>query len=149
MNYEFNLLNHVGVVAKRVCAAAAHEVDDNTLSGPTGQGGKKVLGMHAQVVTKPSLATSVQLTIMANTTFKVAMITSSVLMITRVSAEITLKVDVITYLVVKVTFVVAQIIFKVCVIASLVAKIIFVVAQITFNVVLITSSVVNITFVVV
>ena len=41
MNYEFNLLNHVGVVAKRVCAAAAataaetpaHEGDDNTLRG--------------------------------------------------------------------------------------------------------------------
>ena len=37
MNYEFNLLNHVGVVAKRVCAAAAektavHEGDDNTPS---------------------------------------------------------------------------------------------------------------------
>ena len=34
MNYEFNLLHHVGVVAKRVCAAAAaaaaaHEGDDN------------------------------------------------------------------------------------------------------------------------
>ena len=28
MNYEFNLLYHVGVVAKRVCAAtAAHEGD--------------------------------------------------------------------------------------------------------------------------
>ena len=39
MNYEFNLLNHVGVVAKRVCAAAAvHEGDDNTPSGPTGRG---------------------------------------------------------------------------------------------------------------
>ena len=34
MNYEFNLLHHVGVVAKRVCAAAAaHEGDDNTPSG--------------------------------------------------------------------------------------------------------------------
>ena len=50
MNYEFNLLNHVGVVAKRVCAAAAaaetasetaaHEGDDNTPSGPTGRGVK-------------------------------------------------------------------------------------------------------------
>ena len=33
MNYEFNLLHHVGEVAKRVCAAAetaAHEGDDNT-----------------------------------------------------------------------------------------------------------------------
>ena len=25
MNYEFNLLHHVGLVAKRVCAAAAAE----------------------------------------------------------------------------------------------------------------------------
>ena len=49
MNYEFNLLHHVGVVAKRVCAAAvaaaetaaaAHEGDNNTPSGPTGQGVK-------------------------------------------------------------------------------------------------------------
>ena len=39
--YEFNLLHHVGVVAKRVCAAAAaHEGDDNTPSGPTGRGVK-------------------------------------------------------------------------------------------------------------
>ena len=36
--YEFNLLHHVGVVAKRVrAAAAAHEGDDNTPSGPTGR----------------------------------------------------------------------------------------------------------------
>ena len=38
--YEFNLLHHVGVVAKRVRAAAVetagHEGDDNTSSGPTG-----------------------------------------------------------------------------------------------------------------
>ena len=36
MNYEFNLLHLVGVVAKRVCAAAAetaHEGDDNTPRG--------------------------------------------------------------------------------------------------------------------
>ena len=39
MNYEFNLLHHVGVVAKRV-RAAAHEGDDNTPSGPTGRGVK-------------------------------------------------------------------------------------------------------------
>ena len=45
MNYEFNLLHHVGVVAKRVRAAAAaaetaaHE-GDNTPSGPTGRGVK-------------------------------------------------------------------------------------------------------------
>ena len=42
MNYEFNLLHHVGVVAKRVRAAAetaaAYEGDDNTPSGPTGRG---------------------------------------------------------------------------------------------------------------
>ena len=41
MNYEFNLLHHVGVVAKRVRAAAAetaHEGDDET---PSGQGVKK------------------------------------------------------------------------------------------------------------
>ena len=44
--YEINLLHHVGVVAKRVCAAAAaetaHEGDDNTLSGPTGRGVKMI-----------------------------------------------------------------------------------------------------------
>ena len=43
MNYEFILFNHVGVVAKRVCAAAemaAHEGDDNTPSDPTGRGVK-------------------------------------------------------------------------------------------------------------
>ena len=46
MNYEFILLHHVGVVAKRVRAAAAeagtapHEGDDNTPSGPTGRGVK-------------------------------------------------------------------------------------------------------------
>ena len=50
MNYEFNLLHHVGVVAKKVgtvaaaaaaetaAAAAAHVGDDNTLSVPTGRG---------------------------------------------------------------------------------------------------------------
>ena len=31
--YELNLLHHVGVVAKGMCAAA-HEGDDNTPSGP-------------------------------------------------------------------------------------------------------------------
>ena len=44
MNYEFNLLHHVGVVAKRVraaVAAAVHEGDNNTASGPVGQGIKK------------------------------------------------------------------------------------------------------------
>ena len=43
MNYEFNLLHHVDVVAKRVRAAAAaetaHEGDDNT---PSGQAGRRV-----------------------------------------------------------------------------------------------------------
>ena len=38
MNYEFNLLHHVGVVAKRLSVAAteraAHEGDNNTPSGP-------------------------------------------------------------------------------------------------------------------
>ena len=33
VNFEFDLLHHVGVVAKRVRAAAAHEGDDNTPSG--------------------------------------------------------------------------------------------------------------------
>ena len=43
MNYEFNLLHHAGVVAKRLRAAAVetaaggHEGDDNTPSGPTGR----------------------------------------------------------------------------------------------------------------
>ena len=41
MNYEFNLLHHVGVVAKRVRAAeAAHKGDDNT-PGPNGPRSKK------------------------------------------------------------------------------------------------------------
>ena len=45
MNNEFNLLHHVGVVAKKVRAAAAEtaaalEGDDNTPSGPTGTGVK-------------------------------------------------------------------------------------------------------------
>ena len=43
INYEFILLHHVGVVAKKVCAAAAetvHEGDDNTPSGPMGRGVK-------------------------------------------------------------------------------------------------------------
>ena len=48
MNYEFNLLLHFGVVAKRVRAAAAetaatHEGDDNTPSGPTGRGAETAL----------------------------------------------------------------------------------------------------------
>ena len=43
MNYEFIPFNHVGVVAKRVCAAAetaAHEGEDNTPLEPTGRGVK-------------------------------------------------------------------------------------------------------------
>ena len=48
MNYEFNLLHHVGVVAKRVRAAAAaaetaHEGDDTTPSGPAGRGVKTTM----------------------------------------------------------------------------------------------------------
>ena len=47
MNYKFNLLHHVGVVAKRLHAAAAasaaHEGDDNTPSGPTGRGVKNTV----------------------------------------------------------------------------------------------------------
>ena len=43
MNYEFYLLHHVGVVAKKVCAAAAaaetaHEGDDNTLRAQRAEG---------------------------------------------------------------------------------------------------------------
>ena len=53
MNYQFNLLHHVGVVAKRVCAAAAetaaetaaHEGDDTTPSVPTGRGVKTTIVM--------------------------------------------------------------------------------------------------------
>ena len=54
MNYEINLLNHVGVVAKRVCAAAAenavHEGDDNTPSGqrPRGKNGISA-NMYTQI----------------------------------------------------------------------------------------------------
>ena len=44
MNYEFNLFHHVGVVAKRLCAAAAvQEGVDNAPSGPTW--GKKQIGV--------------------------------------------------------------------------------------------------------
>ena len=49
-NYELNLLHHVGVVAKRICAAvaetAAHEGDDNTPSGPMGRGVKMASKNH-------------------------------------------------------------------------------------------------------
>ena len=48
MNYEINLLHYVGLVAKKVCAAAAetaaHEGDDNTPSGPMGRVVKTQLG---------------------------------------------------------------------------------------------------------
>ena len=37
MNYEFNMLHHVGVVTKKVLAAAAHEGVDNTPLSPTGR----------------------------------------------------------------------------------------------------------------
>ena len=47
---------------------------------------------------------------MAEITFKVAMISSSVTKITFVVAEITFKVDVITYPVVDITFVVAELV---------------------------------------
>ena len=53
MNYEFNLLHLVGVVAKRLRAAAAemaaetHEGDDNTPSGPAGRGVKTVYFVQA------------------------------------------------------------------------------------------------------
>ena len=57
MNYEFNLLHLVGVVAKRVCAAAAaaaaetaHEGDNNTPSGPTGQGQKLLSGTETPTI---------------------------------------------------------------------------------------------------
>ena len=40
MNYEFNLLHHVGVVAKRLHTVVemTHERDDNTPSGPLCEG---------------------------------------------------------------------------------------------------------------
>ena len=48
MNYEFNLLHHVGVVARRVRAAVepvAHEEDDKNPSGPTGREGQAGKGL--------------------------------------------------------------------------------------------------------
>ena len=51
MNYEFNLLNHVGVVAKKMCAAAvetaAHGGDDNT---PSGRGVKTHVFSHTKFI---------------------------------------------------------------------------------------------------
>ena len=57
MIYEFNLLHHVGVVDKRVCAgaAAAHEGDDNTPSGPTGRGAKIAINQPFRFVLQPLL----------------------------------------------------------------------------------------------
>ena len=49
MNYNLNLLHHVGVVAKSLyaavvkTAAGTHEGDDNTPSGPAGRGVKMTL----------------------------------------------------------------------------------------------------------
>ena len=41
MNYEFNLLHHVGVVAKRLCATAAEtaaaELEGDKNTGPRGK----------------------------------------------------------------------------------------------------------------
>ena len=58
MNYEFNLLQHVSVVAERPRAAAAetasHEGDDNTPSGPTGccSSDENVLSDHTVLINK-------------------------------------------------------------------------------------------------
>ena len=49
-DYEFNQLHHVGVVAKRVCAAAAHEGDDNAPSGPTGRGVNNLNSYSALII---------------------------------------------------------------------------------------------------
>ena len=53
MNYKFNLLHHVGVVAKRrakrraavaeTAVTAVHEGDDNTPSSSTGRGVKTIM----------------------------------------------------------------------------------------------------------
>ena len=61
-------------------------------------------------------------------------------------AEITFKIVVITSSVAKITFAVTEITFIVAVITSLVVKITFVVAEITFKMSVMTYSVVNITF---
>ena len=66
-------------------------------------------------------------------TFKVVVITSSVVKFTFVVADIMFKVAVITSSVTMITFVVTEITFKVAVITSSVAKITFVVAEITFK----------------
>ena len=72
--------------------------------------------------------------VVAEITFKVAVITSSVANITFVVAEITFKVAVVTSSVAKITTVVVEITFKVAMITFSEAKIIFVVTKITFNV---------------
>ena len=69
--------------------------------------------------------------------------------ITFVMADITFKIAVITSPVTKITFEVAEIDCKVALITSSVANITFVVAEITFKVVVIIYSVIKITFVVV
>ena len=43
MNYEFNLLNHVGVVAKRVCAAAAAAAAAETAAETAAHEGTTIL----------------------------------------------------------------------------------------------------------
>ena len=91
---------------------------------------------------------------MAEVTFKVAVITSSVVKITFVVAEITFKVAVITFSVIKISlfsrqdhFCSYRDYFLEADIRMFVAKINFVEAEITFNVTVITSSVAKATFV--
>ena len=83
-------------------------------------------------MTDTSLFVAKITSVMAGTTCRVAVITSSLANITFVVAEITFKIAVITSSVAKITFVVAEITFKVAVITSSVAKITFVVTDITF-----------------
>ena len=67
MNYESNLLHHTGVIAKRVCAAAAetaaHEGDDNTPSGPTGRGVKTHIKIYwmTQMVAMTTMVTKMEI----------------------------------------------------------------------------------------
>ena len=82
----------------------------------------------------------------AEITFKVGVIISSVVKITFVVAEITLKVDVITSSVAKITFVVAERTLKVDLMTYAVTMITFVVAETTFKVTVITSLVAKIAF---
>ena len=67
MNYEFNLLHHVGVAAKRARAAAAaetaaHAGDDNTPSGPTGRGVKINIFINPSSVTRDLQAQALKAT---------------------------------------------------------------------------------------